>query len=571
MLRFPNPGSHIESFIKIYKELFDALQNKSYFTLDDISKTLIERNLVTSSGFMGEEALSRSTREDRSRDPLYNQSKMYAELFRMLGWFQSLSNSSLSYRMTYLGAHIVSAYHDIKPLFRESILGIAFPNNVLDNKGSYILRPFATILLTMKDLDNILCRDEMIIGPLSLVNDRNKTDYLSMIKHLKSIRGDFSKLQSAIKVASKKRGISVNTMWNYTRFPLAVLEWSGWTQKERNSDIYNTPAIFHRLTPLGENQAEGIEACTDLRASDFKKLEKEDRIKLARFCFFDMLMRSGFDLSPLNAELSETIRTILPILFKQQKTYQFIFSPFQEFNLEENEEIFPETKLTPSKQLNNNLVQPQAKASSKASTSLFVDILLENKTKPISLQKKDREIADDLIDCYLKNHKDIDKCIDALENIYKHANKDKFYPLVTALFCLLGYNCEHSRAGVNYQRWDAMIIDKDESIPIEIKSPGEEQNISVKAVRQAVENKVILLSRKAYATKVGTTSFVVGFYMPNDRSEVSLLLEDIKKTFGINIGIIDFASLLRLCYEALINNKYPKTKDMTNLYGFIKA
>ena len=85
MLRFPNPGSHIDSFIKIYKELFDALSEAPFFTLDDISRTLVERNLATSSGFMGQEALTRSTREDRSRDPLYNQSKMYAELFRMLG------------------------------------------------------------------------------------------------------------------------------------------------------------------------------------------------------------------------------------------------------------------------------------------------------------------------------------------------------------------------------------------------------------------------------------------------------------------------------------------------------
>ncbi|MES2143060.1 MAG: hypothetical protein V4516_01585 [Pseudomonadota bacterium] len=36
--------------------------------------------------YMGEEAVARSTRADRSRDPLYNQLKMYAELFRTLGW-----------------------------------------------------------------------------------------------------------------------------------------------------------------------------------------------------------------------------------------------------------------------------------------------------------------------------------------------------------------------------------------------------------------------------------------------------------------------------------------------------
>ncbi len=336
MLRFPNPGSHIDSFIKIYKELYDALQGYAYFTLDDISKTLIERNLATSSGFMGEEALSRSTREDRSRDPLYNQSKMYAELFRMLGWFQSLPDSSLKYRTTYLGAHVVSAYHDVKPLFRESILGIAFPNNVLENKGQFVLRPFATILLTMRDLDDILCRDEMIIGPLNLSNDRNLTSYSQMIKDLKSIRGSCIKLRSTLLKLSKQRGIAINTMCNYTRFPLAVLEWSGWTQKERNRNVYKIPLIFHRLTALGKEQTREIDACIDLRADDFKKLRKEDAIKLARFCFFDMLKRAGFDLSPLSNEISETAKSLLPMLFKEVKRHQFLFSPFQEFNLQES-------------------------------------------------------------------------------------------------------------------------------------------------------------------------------------------------------------------------------------------
>lgn len=571
MLRFPNPGSNIDGFIKIYKELYDALQGYAYFTLDDISKTLIERNLATSSGYMGKEALFRSTRKDRSLDPLYNQSKMYAELFRMLGWFQSLPDSNLKYRTTYLGAHIASAYYDNKPLFRESILGVAFPNNILENKGQFILRPFSTILLTMKSLDNTLCRDEMIVGPLSLINDRDGVSYTKMITNLKSIRGSFPKLLSALKSLSKQRGIAINTMWNYTRFPLSVLEWSGWTQKERNRNFYGLPIVFHRLTAMGIKQVGEIETCIDLRASDFRKLEKGDRIKLARFCFFDMLGRAGFDLSPLNTEISNTITSLLPVLFKGIKNHRFLFSPFQEFNLQENEEIFPETKITPSEQSKDNLIKPTAQGATKANPDLFVGILLEKITQPISIQKKDQGVVDELRIFYLKHNKNIDKCVISLVNKYKNSDKNEFYPLVASLFRLLGYDCEYSRIGVNYQRWDAMIVDKEESIPIEIKSPGEEQNISVKAVRQAMENRIILLSRKAYPTKVSTTSLVVGFYMPNDRSEVSMLLEDIKKSFGITIGIIDFSSLLKLCYEALINNKFPKIEDITNLYGFIKV
>jgi hypothetical protein len=83
MIRFANPGSDISSFIKIYVELYNALKDRYSFGLDDISKTLVEKNLATSCGYMGQEALSRSTRKDRSRDQLYNQSKMYSELFKI--------------------------------------------------------------------------------------------------------------------------------------------------------------------------------------------------------------------------------------------------------------------------------------------------------------------------------------------------------------------------------------------------------------------------------------------------------------------------------------------------------
>jgi hypothetical protein len=48
-----------------------------------------------------------------------------------------------------------------------------------------------------------------------------------------------------------------------------------------------------------------------------------------------------------------------------------------------------------------------------------------------------------------------------------------------------------------------MIVDATDSIPIEIKSPGEEMELSVKALRQAVENKVILLSRNQFPTRRG--------------------------------------------------------------------
>jgi len=75
MLRFPNPGSTISNFVAVYTAAFKAL-NGRVVGLDDIVRAVVNANLATSSGYVGEEAVNRSTREDRSRDPLYNQMKI---------------------------------------------------------------------------------------------------------------------------------------------------------------------------------------------------------------------------------------------------------------------------------------------------------------------------------------------------------------------------------------------------------------------------------------------------------------------------------------------------------------
>jgi len=237
------------------------------------------------------------------------------------------------------------------------------------------------------------------------------------------------------------------------------------------------------------------------------------------------------------------------------------------------EEIFPEitspiisvpASITPS------TTSPVSYQQPKTAHNIYSSVLFERKAGYIAVSHSDKMIIDELLDNYKCNQSNIEKCIAGFMSKLHTSNKGEFYPLVASLLRIVGYKCEHSRLGVNYQRWDAMLIDSHESIPIEIKSPGEEQYISVKAIRQALENKIILLSRKPYPTKMATTSLVIGYYIPNDRSEVIQLIEDIYKSFGIRIGIIDFPSLLRLCYEHIINKNRPKYRDMVNLYGFIK-
>ncbi len=194
VLRFPNPGSDINSFIRIFHTLFSNLQDTAPFTLDDMSEALIKNNLASSCGQMGVQALELSTREDRSRDPLYNQSKMYSELYRILGWIYPTEDDRLKFTFTYLGAHIAGAKLDPGPLVRQCILGITYPSEVLSIRSDINIRPFSCILRTMAELDGLLSKDEMIIGPLNVKDDRSDTGFTDMIKSIRAIRGSIQKV-----------------------------------------------------------------------------------------------------------------------------------------------------------------------------------------------------------------------------------------------------------------------------------------------------------------------------------------------------------------------------------------
>ena len=96
----------------------------------------------------------------------------------------------------------------------------------------------------------------------------------------------------------------------------------------------------------------------------------------------------------------------------------------------------------------------------------------------------------------------------------KSDSQTEFYPMVSALLSLLGFDSGYSRAGVNAQRMDAWVYFEGDIVPIESKSPTEELSLSTKAVRQALENKIILLSRNECPPRFETTSLIVGYQIP---------------------------------------------------------
>ena len=193
-----------------------------------------------------------------------------------------------------------------------------------------------------------------------------------------------------------------------------------------------------------------------------------------------------------------------------------------------------------------------------------------------NLPRRDLELPDlaigKEIDCLINKSGLTDKQIaDKMFNQYGEADINIFYPLIADLFTVIGFDCKVSRKGVNSERWDAIAVDQTQSIPIEIKSPREEAYISIKAVRQAVENKVVLLSRESYKTDWETTSLVVGYNPPNARAEVSNLIVDFKKTFRVIIGVIDFYSLLLIASSSVRSGSNSYVEKIRKLEGVISV
>jgi hypothetical protein len=305
VLRFPNPGSDLAKMVGTFRLIYEAAQAHDDFDLDFAVRVLIERYQVSSSGAVGEEALRRSTRGDRSRDPLYNQLKMYSELWRMLGWIRP-SSSQLRFRATALAAYVCESGYltpESRRLVQESLLSITFPNPNTENRGLVNLQPFPALLRMMHRMDGMISRDEMIIGLYQLLDDQQPGAFEANVAKLRRIRGDFASLQQQLEATAG--GLQVNTLQNYTRFPIGALQSSivQWAVSERLREPYGRPVVFLRLTEVGASVVADLDRRVDVREQRLRSFSDDVRARFAIIAFYSMIERCGFDISPMAAQV----------------------------------------------------------------------------------------------------------------------------------------------------------------------------------------------------------------------------------------------------------------------------
>ena len=562
MIRFRNPGTQYTTQVQVFRELYKEYKNAPSFDLDDMAATIAKTKLMTAYGYAGDAALALSNTDNDSLNSTKMNAKMYAEVFRLLGWVTSAGDNSYPLVFTYIGEHAALA-DDVLPLYEQCVLGINNPQEIMDVKYDEKVRFFKATLFSLQDLDGIMYKHELCLGPMS-IDDLDKSQYNRMIAYLKKLRGSYERYQDAYQTLCDDLGVKPTLPDNSTRLPIAFMKTCGWVESRRTRNLYPPKSLECLcLTQHGADLADSLREVKDLRMDEYYSYPEHTRKSLIRLGVYSMLLRAGYDTSPVQETMQQDQAMCADILDGKE----LLFSPYQTLHrsvvdealgvhreiagAQTHTDVLPDIKRTDANVNNISLTisTNEAHPTSDVEVNSFVQQVLDAK----SVGERKKDIIDKIFD---------DSITDT---------QTKFYPFVAMLFRVMGLDCQASRPGDNGARWDAIIVDPEESIPIEIKSPTEEQHLSLKAIRQALENKVVLLSRETHPTLPETTSLAVGYYLPNDRAEVTNLMNDFKTAFGYNIGIIDLRTLLTIAVTIVYDEKTFDIFELNRLEGFANA
>ncbi|MEK4650518.1 MULTISPECIES: hypothetical protein [unclassified Niallia] len=563
MIRFANPGSDIEHIVEIFKKIYAQLSDFSSFNLDNMADVMTSAKMASSKGYVGEEALKRSYAiKDTSRNPLYNQAKMYAEVYRMFGWMNS-GESALEFNFTLLGAHVALSGKSTKSIVELCLLGIYFPNQLISTRFTNKGKPYISIMKYFNALDDILNRDEMIIGALNLENSEDEEELKESVSLIRKLRIDKnSKAAMLLKMEelSKDLDISCTTMRNYTRILIAALKYTGWAE-EIKYNTYGRNTKFLRITDYGKSVQARASKFKYVTLSDLEDLNELQINAICKIGFLSFLKMADFAVEEDLESLTEEVGIIKEIF----GTSKIFFNPFQTFSKENILMYFPEGNLESDVVLRKEFTVTELQEIEEV---MKREVGIRSHDASGYKHNKTAKLIIEMLNEHNENEKlVIEKLLDQIL-IMKQTN---FYPLVAELFGIIfRLDARTPQAGVNNERFDVIIPDENNSIPVEVKSPTEEMLLSVKAVRQALENKIILLSRRNYNTSKEISSIAVGFSIPNKRSDVYLLIEDIKKTYNINIAITSIDQLLSAAINCLKNEKKYNVADFKDVYGVIK-
>lgn len=160
-----------------------------------------------------------------------------------------------------------------------------------------------------------------------------------------------------------------------------------------------------------------------------------------------------------------------------------------------------------------------------------------------------------------------DEIVDRLYPRAASLTQRAFYPLVASLFTAAGFPAWMPPHGDTNNRMDVLLVDAADSLPVEVKSRTETGAINVKSVQQALENKILLDERKFVPALRSSSTLVVGYDYPAERSDVTELVDDIKATYDISIGLISLRALYRLALTRRMTGIAVPRTTLSTLMG----
>lgn len=568
MIRFRNPGTDFSTQIQVIKHLYKELGSQSSFSLDDMAVVIAKSRLMTAYGYAGEQAIKLSNTDQDSLNSAKMNAKMYAEVFRMLGWITpSSETSSYPLTFTYLGIHVAESNDDCSALYEQCVLGINNPTQ-LTNNMHYIekTRFFKCALRSLIDLGGTMYKHELCLGPMN-VNDLDENEYIKMIDKIKNLRGNYENLRNSFQELADSLGMKTGPVDNCTRLPIAFMKSCGWVESITDKTLYNKTMVCIKITKHGIDVYNSIKNMKDIRLEEFEGYSTEIQGSLIRLGIYAMLFRAGYNLE----DVKEQIFVDKAVCRKILKGQDILFSPCQTIRRKQVESALGIVSNEQDISSKNMQILTQKVERNADPKVLKLDLnIKENAPIEMLTMTEDYNFLSNVKSLQENGFKTKD-IVNKLFEKYKDSTQNTFYPLISTLFKTMGLKCSFSRAGDNGSRWDAIIEDEQRSIPIEIKSPTEETHLSIKAIRQALENKIILLSRKTFITDKETSSLAVGYYLPNNRAEVVNLIDNIKATFGYKIGVIDFKSLLSIAVSILVDGIGFDVEKLFNLEGLCNA
>lgn len=559
MIRFRNPGTQYNTQIQVFRELYKEYKDAPYFTLEDMATTIAKTKLMTAYGYAGDAALELSNTENDSLNSTKMNAKMYAEVFRLLGWITSAGSGSYPLVFTYIGEHAACA-DDVLPLYEQCVLGINNPQEIMDVKYDEKVRFFKAALFSLEELDEIMYKHELCLGPMS-IDDLDAAQFRRMLAYIRGLRGSYSRYVSAYENLCETLNVKPSLPDNSTRLPIAFMKTCNWIESYRTKALYPPKSLeCIRLTEHGKEVAKSLHDVKDLRLDEYNTYPDAEKRALIRLGTYSMLLRAGYNVSPVKDIMDEDADTCKDIL----EGKQLLFSPYQTLHHTEVDDALGRTRTATESHSHVEVITRVARTD-----AVIHDIRLDldAKTAPSGGDEEVNDFKKLVLGLKAEGYSK-QRIIDWLFDDCITDTQTKFYPLIATLFRVMGFDCQASRPGDNGARWDAIIVDDEQSIPIEIKSPTEEAHLSLKAIRQALENKVILLSRETYPTYPETTSLAVGYYLPNDRAEVSNLMNDFKTTYGYKIGVLDLKTILTMAVTVIVDNKTFDITKFNGLEGF---